>query len=176
VRIIITGYRDSVRHPKARKISLSGRSIIPILQETPIPSALALTYEIRNEAIMHNRLKQRARSSEILKKYNAIPKNIKPSAILSRVESSKAPNLVTLPFTLAIMPSSISKTPPKRIITPPQKRLTGIKNAEDAVIIIPRKVIKFGLNGRTLAKGLRGLSRKWLNFSPSKAIFPSCLL
>jgi len=62
------------------------------------------------------------------------------------------------------------------MITPPQKRLTGIKNAEDAVIIIPRKVIKFGLNGRTLAKGLRGLSRKWLNFSPSKAIFPSCLL
>lgn len=83
-----------------------------------------------------------------------------PSAILSRVESRRAPNLVTLPLTLATIPSIRSKAPPARIKIPPRKRLNGITNPDDEVISIPMKVIMFGLIGKALAKGANGLSKK----------------
>jgi hypothetical protein len=95
-----------------------------------------------------------------LKKYHDIPRNINPSAILSIVESRSAPNLVALPLTLATTPSIRSKVPPASMKIPPQKRLKGIMNPDNDVIIIPIKVITFGLTGRAFANGVSGLSKK----------------
>lgn len=63
VRMIIVGNRRVVRHPKARKITLSGLSIIPTLHEIPKPSALALMYDIRKELSRHRIVIRRAISS-----------------------------------------------------------------------------------------------------------------
>lgn len=109
---------------------------------------------------MHKRVMRKASVLLILKKYQDIPRKINPSAILSRVESKRAPNLVTLPLTLARIPSRRSKRPPKRIKIPPKKRLKGIIKPEMEVRTIPMNVIMLGLIGKAFAKGARGLSRK----------------
>ncbi len=133
---------------------------MPTLQHAPTASALARTYDIKKEAIIHNTVTIKATSSLSLKKYHDIPRNINPSAILSKVESRSAPNLVALPLTLATIPSIRSKAPPASIKIPPRKRLKGIINPDDDVISIPIKVITFGLTGKAFAKGVNGLSKK----------------
>jgi hypothetical protein len=98
-----------------------------------------------------------------------------PSEYRSQTESSTPPKGVILPFALATPPSSISKTPLKRIRSPPSKGFPRAKVAPAATLIAkPSKVSVLGDRGINRAIGI--ISFLTLFFKSSNISIPSFYL